>query len=92
MAGQSRYQVKSVSVSNAGRAMVAASGVGEASPRPAGASARLPVAVSRSQAYYWKRSWQDAEREALAEIESGHARTFSGADAAIRYLLGPDDD
>ena len=50
-----------------------------------------PIAVSKSQAYYWKRSWQEAEREALAEIEAGRARTFPNAEAVIRYLLGTDE-
>ena len=52
----------------------------------------VPLKACPSQAYYWQRSWQDAEREALAEIQTGKARTFSGAEAAIRYLLAPDDD
>ena len=51
----------------------------------------MPVAVSFSQAYYWKRAWQDAEREALEELAAGQGRVFPNAEAAIRYLLGPDD-
>jgi len=66
-------------------------GAATTSPRPSTAREDLPVALSTSQAYYWKRSWQEAEAEVLAEIEAGKARTFSGAEAAIRYLLGPDD-
>jgi hypothetical protein len=63
-----------------------------ASPRPSRVRHDMPIAVSPSQAYYWKQTWQQAENEALAEIEAGKAHVFSGAEAAIRYLLGHDDE
>jgi hypothetical protein len=51
----------------------------------------LPLAISRSQAYYWTAAWQRAEQEALAEIAAGMARTFGDARSAIAYLLDADD-
>lgn len=92
MTSESKYEIRFVSSSNAGAAMLAKHGVAACSPRPKAASASLPIAASRSQAYYWKRSWQAAEGEALAEIQAGQARTFPSAEAAIRYLLSPDDE
>jgi hypothetical protein len=91
MAGTSSYQVIPDARGKRPRTMVARPGVAAASPRPHGVSECLPIAVSRAQAYYWKRTWQDAEREALLELETGQGRTFGDAESAIRYLLGPDD-
>lgn len=49
------------------------------------------VQQSSPQDYYWTSAWQTDEREALAEIAAGKARTFAGSEAAIRYLRGRRD-
>jgi hypothetical protein len=92
MTSRAVYQVHSVSVSNSGASVLARPGVASASPAPRGTGHCAPVAISPSQAYYWKRSWQEAEHEALEEIRAGKARTFESAEAAIRYLLAPGDE
>jgi len=48
--------------------------------------------MSPSQAYYWTRAWQAAERESLAAREAGESRTFDSAEDAIRYLLHEDEE
>jgi len=48
--------------------------------------------MSPSQAYYWTRAWQAAERESLAAREAGESRTFERAEDAIRYLQSDDED
>ena len=45
----------------------------------------LPM-IQPSQEYYWTPEWQDAEREALAEIHRGESVAFKSADDAIRWL------
>ena len=87
-----RYKVRGAAGNSSLVEITPKPGNSNVSPRPGHLRRDFPVAVSPSQAYYWKRSWQEAEREALAEIAAGKAQTFSGAEAAIRYLLGPDDE
>jgi len=91
MSDASRYTV-TLGAQGSSRTPQAFVGATSASPWHFGPRRHLPLAVSKSQAYYWKRSWQEAEREALAEIESGQARTFASAAEVIHYLLGPDDE
>ena len=50
-----------------------------------GTSQSLPM-IQPSQEYYWTPEWQDAEREALAEIQRGESVEFESADDAIRWL------
>ncbi len=52
---------------------------------------RHPLAVSRAQACYWSRAWQEAEREALRELRTGQGRRFASADEAVAYLLADGD-
>ena len=92
MSSSSTYRVHSVTDTNMRGTLLARAGVASSSPAPRSQSSAVPVAVSKSQAYYWKHSWQEAERKALAELEAGKGRKFNDAAAAIRYLLGPDDD
>jgi hypothetical protein len=58
---------------------------------PDGASRRIAPVTSEAQAYYWTRVWQEGERETLAALARGEGHTFGDADAAIRYLLSPDE-
>ena len=87
-----RYRVRGAAANSSAGEITPMPGNATASPRPRNVRRDLPIAVSPSQAYYWKHSWQEAERGALAEIAAGKAQTFTGAEAAIRYLLGPDDE
>lgn len=45
------------------------------------------MSVPRSQLYYWSAVWQDAEREALAELDAGQGNRFGDATSAIKWLL-----
>ncbi len=52
---------------------------------------RVPLFVSRDQAYYWTREWQEGEAEADEEIRRGELRRFSDIDEAMRWLDSPED-
>lgn len=53
---------------------------------------RIPASIPRSQAYYWKRAWQDGEAETLVSLRVGNGRRFGSGREAIRWLLSEDDD
>ena len=36
--------------------------------------------IDGSQRYYWKRQWQDAEKQARADIEAGRGTKLNGLD------------
>jgi len=42
--------------------------------------------VDKGQAWFWSREWQEAEREAEADIESGRVHEFADAEEAIVFL------
>jgi bifunctional DNA-binding transcriptional regulator/antitoxin component of YhaV-PrlF toxin-antitoxin module len=42
--------------------------------------------VDKSQAYFWKRKWQEAEREADEDIRAGRIKTFDSVDELVREL------
>jgi uncharacterized membrane protein len=42
--------------------------------------------VDKSQAYFWTRKWQEAEREADEDIKAGRIKTFDSADELVREL------
>jgi AbrB family looped-hinge helix DNA binding protein len=42
--------------------------------------------VDKSQAWFWSKAWQAAEREAEADIQAGRVHEFSNAEAAIAFL------
>ena len=52
----------------------------------------FPSVVTRSQAYYWSRFWQEGEAEALREIEAGESVRFDNPSDAVRWLLSADND
>jgi len=54
---------------------------------------RVPLTMPRSQEYYWRSVWQQAERANLAELAAGHRVTFDSDDPEdiIRWLHAPDD-
>ena len=52
---------------------------------------RVPHFISRDQAYYWTREWQEAEDEADEELRRGEARVFDDPKEALRWLDDPDD-
>lgn len=58
----------------------------------AGAKAHIPLTFPTEQAYYWRLYWQNAEAEALNEIEAGEFMLFDSDDPhdAARWLLGDD--
>lgn len=51
-------------------------------------SPTIPAFIPAHQTYYWSRQWQESEQQALADLASGHAQTFTDPAAAARYLLG----
>ncbi len=42
--------------------------------------------VDKSQAYFWTKRWQDAEREADEDIKAGRVKTFDSVDELIKDL------
>lgn len=58
---------------------------------PPGFKLDIPLAIPRSQGYYWTREWQDAENRMLMELRAGESRRFESGTAAIRWLLSEDD-
>lgn len=52
----------------------------------------VPPFVPSDQLYYWTAKWQADQNESLRELEAGHSRLFTSADAAILWLVGPTDD
>jgi hypothetical protein len=42
--------------------------------------------VDKSQAYFWTRKWQEAEKEASEDIKAGRVRTFDSVDELIKDL------
>jgi hypothetical protein len=52
---------------------------------------RVPLFISKGQAYYWTREWQAGEAEALAEIAAGRVHRFPSGSAAAAWLLADED-
>ena len=42
--------------------------------------------VDKSQAYFWTKEWQDAEREASEDIKAGRVKTFNNVEELIKDL------
>lgn len=42
--------------------------------------------VDASQAYFWTKEWQEAEREADEDIKAGRVKKFKSAAEAVKYL------
>lgn len=42
--------------------------------------------VDKSQAYFWTRRWQEAEKEASEDIKAGRVKTFDSAEELIKDL------
>jgi len=42
--------------------------------------------VDKSQAYFWIKRWQEAEREADKDIEAGRVKTFDSVNELIKDL------
>ncbi len=42
--------------------------------------------VDKSQAYFWTKEWQEAERESSADIKAGRVKTFNTAEELIKEL------
>jgi len=42
--------------------------------------------VDKSQAYFWTRRWQEAEREANEDIKAGRVKTFASGDELVKDL------
>ena len=42
--------------------------------------------IDASQAWFWSRGWQEAEREAEADIQAGRVREFADAEETIAFL------
>jgi hypothetical protein len=45
-----------------------------------------PPRVAHSQAYFWAREWQAAEREVQRELDAGRSITFTSAEDAFNWL------
>lgn len=42
--------------------------------------------VDKSQAYFWTKQWQEAEKEADADIKAGRVKTFDSVEELIKDL------
>jgi hypothetical protein len=42
--------------------------------------------VDKSQAYFWTRRWQKAEKEAAEDIKAGRVKSFISVDELIKDL------
>ncbi len=42
--------------------------------------------IDKSQAYFWTAAWQQAEREAQADIDAGRTRLFDSVEALMTDL------
>ena len=42
--------------------------------------------IDKSQAYFWTKEWQEAEKEASADIKAGRVKTFDTAKELIEDL------
>ena len=42
--------------------------------------------VDKSQAYFWTRRWQKAEKEADEDIKAGRVKTFESVDELVKEL------
>jgi AbrB family looped-hinge helix DNA binding protein len=42
--------------------------------------------VDKSQAYFWTKEWQEAEREASADIKAGRVKTFDNVEELLKDL------
>jgi antitoxin MazE len=42
--------------------------------------------VDKSQAYFWTKRWQKAEKEAAEDIKAGRVKTFVSVDELIKEL------
>ena len=42
--------------------------------------------VDKSQAYFWTRGWQEAEKEADEDLEAGRTKTFDSVEKLLEEL------
>lgn len=49
------------------------------------------ITIPADQAWFWTERWQKMEREAQADIDSGHVHRYSNLDEAIEDLEREDD-
>jgi antitoxin MazE len=42
--------------------------------------------IDKSQAYFWTRRWQKAEKEAAEDMKAGRVKTFDSVDELIKGL------
>ena len=42
--------------------------------------------IDKSQAYFWTKEWQEAEKEASEDIKAGRVKTFDTAEELIKDL------
>jgi hypothetical protein len=42
--------------------------------------------IDKSQAYFWTKNWQDAEKEAEEDIKAGRVNTFDSVNDQIKDL------
>ena len=50
-----------------------------------------PPRIAHSQAYFWTREWQAAEREVQRELDAGRSITFTSAEDALDWLDSAND-
>jgi antitoxin MazE len=42
--------------------------------------------INKSQAYFWTKKWQDAEKEAEEDIKAGRTKTFDSVNDLLKDL------
>ncbi len=65
----------------------------ESTTAPTAGRRHVPLTLPSAQEYYWHFTWQEGERESLAELEAGIRIRFDSDDPEdiIRWLHAPDD-
>jgi len=58
---------------------------------PDGILLRPQKEIDSTQAWFWAPGWQQGEREASADIESGRMRAFDDAESFLRSLGAGDE-
>ena len=46
----------------------------------------MKIEITKSQAYFWTKEWQEAEREASADIKAGRVKTFDNVEELLEDL------
>jgi hypothetical protein len=46
----------------------------------------MKMEIIKSQAYFWTKEWQEAEREASEDIKAGRVKTYDNVEELLKDL------